>query len=348
MTVAARKFGLRDVPLVQGLQRSGAHLDLESAVVDPLWPLSAALRNYYRPFGGQWRSTYVLNGREQRQRLRGFVQTGIRASRQEVDILFIAPALATTDGATAEVWRRLLLHATKEAGAQGRQRLFAKLPTGDTDAIEAFRSAGFVVYAQEHVFRLDRLPTPPGPVLSVRPMERRDNWGVQRLFCHAAPRAVQQVECLPGSAWHVPQIASRRRSQRYVWEHMAEVRGYMSLRRGVHGHWLKVVVDDDDERLADSLVKQALHQVGPSLRPIYCGVRGYEPVVQHTLQRLGFRLQASLLLLVKATVAPVKEPALNWLAVPERGVEIASTASNLQTTTAPRRPLSPERRPGGA
>ncbi|MFN8482910.1 MAG: hypothetical protein U0768_07670 [Anaerolineae bacterium] len=348
MTVAARTFGLRDVPLVQGLQRSGAHLDLESAVVDPLWPLSAALRNYYRPFGGRWRSTYVLNGREQRARLRGFVQTGLRASRHEADVLFIAPALAATYGTTAEIWRRLLLHATKEAGAQQLHRLFARLPTGDTDAIEAFRSAGFVGYAQEHVFRLDRQPTPPGPVLTLRPMDRRDNWGVQRLFCHAAPRAVQQVECLPGGTWRVPETASRRPTQRYVWEHMTEVRGYMSLRRGVHGHWVKVVVDEEDERLADSLVTQALHQVGTTPRPVYCSVRSYEPVVQHTLQRLGFRLQASLLILVKATVAPVKEPALNWLAVPERGVEIASTASHLQTTATPPRPLAPERHPGGA
>jgi len=69
------------------------------------------------------------------------------------------------------------------------------------------------------------------------------------------------------------------------------------------------------------------------LRPVYCAVRGYEPGLQHALQRRGFRLQASLLLLVKPTVVPVRESAINWSIVPERGVEAAPTTSQIHSIT---------------
>ena len=44
MAAVAHVFGLRDASLVQRLQRSGALLDLESAVLEPASPLTAALQ----------------------------------------------------------------------------------------------------------------------------------------------------------------------------------------------------------------------------------------------------------------------------------------------------------------
>jgi hypothetical protein len=334
VAAAVRPFGLRDVPLVQTSQRAGAPLDLESAVIDPIHPLSAALRNYvHRAVGRQWRMTYVLRGQRDGHRLSGFIQVSVRPTRPEVDVVFLAPSLGSRVGATApEVWERLLAYACQRAGAHGRQRVFAKLPAGDSDAIEVFRHVGFTVYAQEHIFRLDHPPASLPPVeLTLRPYTRRDDWGIQRLFCHAAPRLVQQVECLPGQGWDLPGVAHRRRAQRFVWESANEVRGFASVRRGVHGHWLKLLIDHDDTQFADDFITSALAHIGPTLRPVYCGVRGYEPGLQHALQRRGFRLQASHLLLVKPTIVPVREPVLNWSIVPERGVEAAPTTSQIHS-----------------
>lgn len=334
MAAVGRAFGLRDVPLVYSLQRAGAPLDLESAIVDPIQPLAVALGNYFgRAVGRQSQMTYVVRRKSNGRKLQGFIQLRARATRPEADVIFLAPSLGSRRStATLEIWESLLSHACQEAGLQHRQRIFAKLRAGDSDSIEAFRRVGFTIYAQEMVYRLDRLPAaiPPAP-LALRPYETRDNWGVQRLYCHAAPRGVQQVECLPGQGWALPGLSHRRRAQRFVWESANEVRGYVSLRRGVHGHWLRVLIDHDDREFAESLVAGALAQIGASLRPVYCAARGYEPDLQYAMQHLGFRQQAEQLLLVKTTYVPIKEHVLTWLPVPERGVEAAPTTTRLHT-----------------
>ena len=332
MAVVARSFGVRDVPLVQSLQRSGALLDLESAVLEPSSPLVAALQTYLtRGVGARRRMTYVISARSQGHRLRGFVQVQARDARPEADIVFLAPSLGSRDsGATPEVWERLLAHACQQVGASHRQRVFARLPTGDSEAIEIFRHVGFAVYAQEHILRLDRPPTAlPPAALSLRPYEPRDSWGVQRLYCHAAPRPVQQLECQPGSGWAIPGVSTSKRAQQYVWEIAGDIHGYVNVRRGVHGAWLHLFVDYDNIEATDDLLVQALTLVGPSTRPVFCAARGYEAGLQHSLQRLGFRAHASFLLLAKSTTVPVREPVMNWLAVPERGAEAAPTTSHI-------------------
>ena len=335
MPAVGRAFGLRDVPLVYSLQRSGAPLDLESAIVEPIRPLTTAMRNYLGQMVGQQREmTFVVRGQRDGQKLRGFVQMRTRLTRPEADIVFLAPSLGgRRNAASRDVWEELLSHACQQAGMQQRQRVFAKLRAGDSDSIEAFRRVGFTIYAQEMVYRLDRLPVAvPPTLLSLRPYETRDNWGIQRLFCHAAPRGVQQVECQAGQGWALPGVSLERRAQRLVWEVTSEVRGYVSLRRGVHGHWLRVLIDHDDRENAEALILTALAHIGPSLRPVYSSVRGYEPDLQYALQHLGFRQQAEQLLMVKTTVVPIKEPVLAWLPVPERGVEAAPTTSRLHSS----------------
>lgn len=331
MAVTVRAFGLRDVSLVHSLQRSGAPIDLESAVVEPSRPLSVAVNNYFSAMlRQQKRMTYVLRGQAGQQRLAGFVQVAARESRPELDIVFLAPTLGSGGETAVDTWREMLVYACQQAGAGKRQRIFARLPAGDSDAIEVFRQVGFTVYAQENIFQLPRLPLAfPPAALTLRPYESRDEWAVQRLACHAAPRQVQQVECLSGPGWAMAGLSHQRKPQRFVWEHEGEVRGYVGVYRGFYGHWLKLLVDYDHSQRADELVSRALAQIGPSHRPVYCGVRGYEPGLQHAAQRIGFRLHTALLCLVKLTVVPIKEPVLNWLSVPERGVEAAPTASQL-------------------
>ncbi len=332
VTAVAHAFGLRDASLVQRLQRSGTLLDLESAVLEPVSPLGAALRAYLtHGVRERHRMTFILNSQAQGRRLRGFIQVQVRATRPEADVVFLAPSLGSRDtGATPEVWERLLAFACQQVGAAQRQRVFARLPTGDSEAIEIFRHVGFVVYAQEHIFRLDRTPAAlPATNLALRPYEPRDSWGVQRLYCHAAPRPVQQLECQPGGGWDIPGVSLSREAQQYVWDVESELHGYVSVRRGVHGAWLHVFVDYDNIEATDDLVVCGLALLGPGVRPVFCAARGYEPGLQHSLQRLGFRPHGSFLLLAKSTTAPIRDPVLNWLAVPERGVEAAPTPSRI-------------------
>jgi hypothetical protein len=309
-----RPFDVRDIFLVRGLQYAGTQLDLEGAIVRPQSPLRAALASHL-PFDGVGADTYVLNGRRKGVQLRGFAQARSRLNGQEADVVYLAPALAGNE-AVPETWERLLAYLCQAEGVQGVQRLFVKLPEDDSDAIDVFRRVGFVIYTQERLFRLDVVP--------LRPQQSEDDWGLQRLYCHAAPRLVQQAECVCSDSWKATPIArlAGQHDERYVWERDGEIVGYVRLVEGQSGHWLKLMLHHDLQDQADDLVRwsQALLNDFPP-RPIYCGVRAYDTPLQVALKRVGFQSEASLILLVKNTTSRVREPEWRWVPALERGVE---------------------------
>jgi hypothetical protein len=326
-----RPFDLRDIFLVRRLQHAGTQLDLEGAIVRPQSPLRAALASHL-PFDGIGATTYVLNGRQDGTRLRGFAQARGRPNGHEADVIYLAPSLAGDDAAP-EAWERLLVYLCQAEGAHGVQRLFVKLVEDDNDAIEVFRRVGFVIYTQERLFRLDTLPARDTRLdeIPLRPHQPVDTWGLQRLYCRAAPRLVQQTECVSGDSWEAMPIGrlAGQRDERYVWERYGEIVGYVRLVEGQRGHWLKLLLHHDVQDQADDLVgwSQVLLNDFPP-RPVYCSVRGYDTPLQVALKRVGFRPGVSLILLVKHTATHVREPEWRWVPALERGVEpVVSTHS---------------------
>ncbi len=327
-----RPFRLRDIPLIHSLQGVGVQLDPEGMIIRPHSPLRAALTARL-PFNSMSTSTYVLNVVEAGRRMRGFAQTRERQSKAEADVVFMAPALAPGNG-VLWTWQRLLTYLCKVEGEHGIQRIFVKVPEHEAEAIDALRHTGFGVYTQEHLFRLPQLPSElPTHDVPLRPQQSKDAWDLQRLYGLAAPRLVQQTECLVNNYWDtsLPGWLKGMRDERYVWERGDTIAGYVRLVQGQRGHWLRVLIHPDVQDEADELVHWALALLTDfPARPIFSSVRGYESALQIALKQSGFQPQTILFLLVKHTTAWAREPEFKRMPALERKVETAPTASRVE------------------
>jgi hypothetical protein len=165
-----RPFGLNDIWLVLGLQRSSATLAIEHILTHPRAPLWTALVAPW-PWAGAGVATYVLRerspapvgvdpqgatGRHQHGEMVGFVQLMKRSARPEADLLHLAPALLAAEGAEV-AWDRLLAHCTPAAVSQGLQRIFASIPDGGPEEA-CLKHAGFSLYTRETIYRLAVAP----------------------------------------------------------------------------------------------------------------------------------------------------------------------------------------------
>ncbi len=326
-----RRFGILDIPLVRRLQGTGVELGLEGRIVRPHSPLRAALAGRV-PFTSVGAATYVLDGFvENGQVVQGFAQVRDRPGRSEADVVYLAASVPELNGAP-EACQRLLSYLCRAQGERGVQRLYVKLAEGDAGLLEVFRQAGFGAYTQESLLRLDRLPADlPAADVPLRPRQSVDSWALQRLYFKAAPRVVQQVEGAPGNDWESSPVDRLRgeRDERWVWEEGGEVLGYVRLVQGCGGNWLRVLIEHDVQDRADDLVRWALALLTDfAPRPTYTTVRAYETALQAAFTRASFRHLGNFVVLIKHTMARVREPEWRPAPVLDRGVEAAPSASS--------------------
>lgn len=327
-----RSFGIRDINLVRRLQGSGMALDLEGRLVRPHSPLQAALVGWL-PFVGVGAATYVLDGFvENGQLVQGFAQARERQGHLEADVVYLAASPSQPDG-VPQACQHLLAYLCHDQGAQGIQRLYAKVAEDAEEMLTVFRQAGFVVYALESLLRLDTLPEglPSAADIPLRPRQSADSWGLQRLYFKSAPRTVQQAECAAGGSWESSPVDRLRgeRDERWVWEQAGEILGYVRLVQGRQGNWLKVLLHPQAQDRADDLVGWALALLADfAPRPTYTTVRAYEVVLQAAFSEANFRHLGNFILLVKHTTARVREPEWKRATVLDPGVEAAPTVSS--------------------
>lgn len=320
------RFDLRDFLLVSKLQNEGMLLNLEEALTQPYRPLLAALLGFL-PVQGTGVLTCVYKARGEDQPLAGFAQVRMRRNGSEADILYLTPSLsATRDNIT--VWCRLLENLCLEAGMQGVQRIFARLPE-DGPEVEAFQQVGFTIYTREDVFRLAQkpsaLPRPENRIL--RRQQPADNWRLQGLYASIAPRLVQQAENLMAQDWEISPALwpGQPRREGYVLENQREIVGYLRIRQGRTGHWLEMLLHPQAYERADELVAQSLSLLPdyPSC-PVYCCLRRYQGGLRAALEARGFEPFASQCVMVKHTTVRIKEPALKLVPALEKRAEAAT------------------------
>jgi hypothetical protein len=330
-------FNLRYLPLVLRLQRGGTALCWQEALIQPVRPLREALIAYLFPRGTSIR-TYVLDYRENDQRLLGFAQVRKGAGRPESEVIYIAPALVDGNG-TYATWQRLLTHLCVVAGEQGQQRLYARTAC-DGEEQRLLQHVGFTPYTHENIYRLERIPAVAAlpcaaaddERVSLRPQTVSDSWGVQRLYAAVSPRLVEQIEGSARGQWEIRRSlwGSQGKRKGYVVEEQGEIMACLQLRRGRQGSWLKILLHPQAYDWADSLLQQGLHLPGVwSKGPLYCSIRDYEGGVRATLDEFGFQLFARQAVMVKHTTVWAKEPLPRLLPALETRVEgAAPTVSN--------------------
>lgn len=326
-----KPFDVRNVPLVNKLQDQGLLLNLEETLTQTYRPLLAALAGWL-PLQEAGVSTYVCDEMEGDRRMTGFAQVRLR-KRAESDVVYLAPSLSAAGEATT-IWRRLLEKLCREAGEQGIQRIFARLPEDGLE-VAAFQMAGFSIYTQEDIFRLAKMPSglPRPEKKTVRPQQPADGWGLQGLYAAIAPRLVQQVENLTAKKWEAtpgPWLRPARR-EGWVLEDKGKVIGYVRIRQGQTGHWLEMLLHPQAYERADELVGQSLSFLAeyPPL-PIYCCLRRYQGGLRFPLEAQGFQLFASQCVMIKHTTVRVKKPVLKIIPGLEQRAEAATPMMKTQ------------------
>jgi hypothetical protein len=277
--------------------------------------------------------TYVCDEMQGGRRMAGFAQARIRKEGSEADVVYLTPSLSVAEE-TVAVWCRLLEYLCLEAGEQGIQRIFAHLPE-DGPEVEVFQQVGFSLYTREDVFRLVQMPSDLShpEMRTVRPQQPTDNWGLQGLYAAVAPRLVQQAETFTARGWEATSVSWLGQTKRegYVMEDKGEVIGYLRIRKGQTGHWLKMLLHPQAYERADELIKQSLSLLAEyPPRPSYCCLPRYQGGLRAPLEAKGFQLFASQCAMVKHTTVRVKEPALKLVPALEKRAEAATPMMKTQ------------------
>lgn len=324
-----RPFQFGDFFLIHSLSRQATKLNASLALSQPYSVLGAALTTLI-PWNDAKVVTYVLHQRTHELARSGFLQAQKRPGRPESDLLLLAPALDTTRGHPA-IWEKLLSHYINEATQQQIARIYADVPDQPL-VVNTLMHVGFRVYTRQTIWRLPAQGAESFAhhlTAHIRLQQKKDHWGLRRLYTQVTPSAVQQAEGLqvdselepPILDWWQPFVRSS-----YVLEEKGEIYGCIRIGYGIRGIWLQLW-NHPDQASADhlhQLVCFALTEIRQqhNLRlPIYVGVRDYHGGVGSVLADYGFapftdraKMTKHLLQWVKVA-EPVMAPVLE--AVPE-------------------------------
>ena len=321
-----RPFALRDLYLV-GQPKEHVVLCPIEALTRPQVPLWADLTSLL-PLSEEQSLTLVLNEqRGQGKQCQGFIQAKQSLAHKTVYIQRLMPAL-NADQDAAAIWTRLLNHIITAAAQSGMQRVFSCVAEGSPE-MAALTGAGMNQYTREDIFRLapdthPQVAAPPG----IRPEQSADQWNLGQLYRQVTPRLVQQAESpaeeLTGDRLSGP--LGWGQGEGFCLEDRHGIAGYGYLRSGRIGHWLSILVHPRAAERAGDLLDYGLALLNyyPSY-PVYCGVREYQGGVRVPLAQRGFALFASQCLLVRHTLARVKEAARGLVPALEKRVEAPTT-----------------------
>ena len=323
-----RPFNPRDILLVRDLQTRSIPLNLERTLLGSRTPLTDALLGHFSPRPANT-LTCILKTSPEEGSLIGLAQVERRQDRLEGNIVCLAPPLKENEAAPL-IWQKLLEQLCIGGSEWGILRLFAKLVRDDGQEAEVFQEAGFCIYTQEYIFRLDHLPSdlPPIHEVPLRSQSVGDAWILQRLYSSVVPRLVQQAEGLAKEDWAPSHRWLAPRRQGYILEEGGEVLGCIRFTLGHKCHWLRMLLDHGARERAEELLKWGLTLLSAhSPAPVYCSIRVYEEDLRTPLERNGFQYQTAQYLLVKHLAIAVRERRLKLVPNLEKRPEVVTTIS---------------------
>jgi hypothetical protein len=237
----------------------------------------------------------------------GFIEAQAIPGREqawEILNLCLRPELDRFKAGTA-----LLDHLCNEGLKRGVTRFFVRISTGDPTG-DLFRARGFAAYATEHALLAESPARPTPPELSGwRPMRLKDQFALYLLYRAVTPLEVTAVEADTFKEWRQSfqqglwtGAASRGRGQRQFLVDRSELMAWMGVAAGAGGrpHTLGLLARPEPADLWPALVDRALaylgeHQPGP----VWCRLRHYDQLPIQLLQRQGFSVIASQVLMAR-------------------------------------------------
>ncbi|MEA2683919.1 MAG: hypothetical protein QOK05_2247 [Chloroflexota bacterium] len=226
--------------------------------------------------------------------------------------LSLAPELSGAGGGA------LIDHLCGEAVGMGVGRVYVRIPEGHA-VMESFRAHGFLPYARDRVFFLDKLPPESASTeapAGLRPATRKDALGLFTLYLGSTPRAVSQVEAPDFPQWRAINEGEwlhrfgRRGNRSLVVERTGEIIAWLGVEVGAPGrpHTVAILTRLDqllNEGMQAGLLREALAFLAPHGGAVWCNVRAYDTPTTMVLQDAGFEALAGQDLLVREMRARV-------------------------------------------
>ena len=289
----ARTFLLRDLPLVQRLKSQGISLDSESYLVRGLHTIEDAALSRL-PLVDLGAPTLVVryNGTPIIGQMRH------SAGDTHAHIVFVSPTLTNGYDDTLEAaWFHLLDALAAVAGQRGAHTIHAEV-NENSIVFETLCQAGYASYAQQDIWRRDPAPPPDTSQIVVPRQATADDLpAIRRLHDRLVPALAQQADPLPAPDGLIQMQDGR-------------AAGYLAVRTGSRGIFLRPYLPPDDPALARGMVIAALAMLpGAAKTPVYCCVRGYQRWLGGLLEALGFKPWARQTVMVRHTVARIERPA---------------------------------------
>ena len=246
---------------------------------------------------------------------------------------------ATGSGDSGDTRFRLVQHLLRDGARRGVARFHVACADGQGN-VELFMQAGFARYGQEMLmFRRHENPLPETWTAQrarsggIRPSQPSDAWSLSRLYASVTPPPVARLEAYRAADWERQDGSSRvPRSSLAPILRFAELESYIQtspagpgelsgmvqvgVAREDQPHYLRVMAGPDCD--AGALIDFGLGLIGGRIgrggncpdNGILVPVRTYESPIDRRLEEAGFANLAVVTLLMKESMARVREPVL--------------------------------------
>jgi len=224
---------------------------------------------------------------------------------------------AVAEGRIHAAGARMLTHLVNQGMQHGVTRFSVRLPLHHP-LVGLFLEEGFTQYATEQILYRDHPGSPqlvsgrdPG---LLRPARGEDRGGIHLLYLRTTPSHVANIEGPSLKAWQASfQQGWMARIGRDDVRHLVAERpgivAWVGLRPAtpVRPTLMALLCDGSDPSLREEFVDAALAQVPPG--PVSCALRHYDSELIRSLQRRGFAIYGTQLLLVRDLAIKMRVPA---------------------------------------
>ena len=223
---------------------------------------------------------------------------------------------AVAEGRIHAAGGRLVTHLVNQGMQHGVTRFSVRLPLHHT-LVGLFLEEGFSQYATEQILYRDD----PAPQLHaegcsglLRPARGEDRGGIHLLYLRTTPSHVANVEGPSLKAWQASfqqgwMARIGRDDVRHFVVHRLGIEAWVGIRPAtpVRPTLMALLCDGSDPALREDFVDAALAQVPPG--PVSCALRHYDSELIRSLQRRGFAIYGTQLLLVRDLALKMRVPA---------------------------------------
>ncbi len=213
------------------------------------------------------------------------------------------------------------------SGERGALRLLADVDE-QSQAFEALRKCGFVVYSRQCIWQLDGTPLTGPPKHKWRLLIDQDMIPVRNLYNNLVPGLVQQIEPFAQSKATLP--------RGLVYYENGELLAFVELKYGQRGIWVQPFIHPDIEDVQQILLDLVNKIPDRRSRPVYICVRSYQAWLELAIDELAGKAGPRQAVMARQLVTPQRVERMFALPALEGGqaeatAPLSSAAAHLES-----------------